>query len=94
MVRQQCVFGRYFDRGCSTVAPLFKISAKYTVLDDYERFVQKTTSKTLLTTVTLASMYVEVAIRERKLACRQSKTRGETINKSTEETYEKHFVSC
>ena len=39
----------------------------------------------------------EEAMRERKLALRPSEARKdtqvETINKSTEETYEKHFVS-
>ena len=52
----------------------------------------------MVITITLACVHVEVAMCERKLACRhnemQKKAQDKTINKSTAETYEKHFASC
>ena len=77
--------------------------SEYTVPADHEaptlpQFVQKTTTKVLITTVTLACVHIKVAMRECKLVRRQSTTQnttlGNTINKSTEETYEKYFTSC
>ena len=61
------------------------------------RFVQKAVTKMWITTGTLVCVHVEVAMHERKWAHRHSErrknTQGKTINKSSKETYEKHFAS-